>query len=112
MNDSALLSARVAAINADYPTSHPEVQTSASSSVAIDDACGTGLTPMSDEEREVAACRAGIAMQSWYAEYKRTGNLRCLDLAYHFLGIQKTLLAGRSPEYVARLEQERGLGGR
>jgi hypothetical protein len=70
---------------------------------------GLELVPMSDEDREMAAYRAGVAMQSWYSQYQHSGVAQHLDLAYHFLGIQKQLLAGRSPEYVARMEAERGL---
>jgi hypothetical protein len=66
-------------------------------------------TPMTDDDREMAAYRAGVAMQSWYSQYQHSGIAQHLDLAYHFLGIQKQLLAGRSPEYVARMEAERGL---
>jgi hypothetical protein len=65
--------------------------------------------PMSDEEREQAAYRAGAAMQGWYSQYQLTGNTECLDRAYHCMGIQKRLLAGRSAAFVAQLEAERGL---
>lgn len=64
---------------------------------------------MTDDEREDAIYRAGVAMEVWYARFKASQDQADLDLAYHYLGIQKTLLAGRSAEYVAKLEQERGL---
>jgi hypothetical protein len=66
-------------------------------------------SPMSDEEREQAAYRAGNAMLAWYSQFKQTGNTDDLDRAYHCMGIQKRLLAGRSPEFVAQLEKDRGL---
>lgn len=74
--------------------------------------CGCGSAPtegMTDEEREAAASRAGVAMQAWYAEYQRTRDPLCLNVAYHHLGQMRQILAGRSPEAVARMERERGL---
>jgi hypothetical protein len=64
---------------------------------------------MTDEEREAAAYRAGVAMHAWYSQFQQTGDMECLDNAYRALGLMRQLLAGRSPEYVAKLEQERGL---
>lgn len=70
----------------------------------------TGQTqPLTDEEREAAAYRAGCAMQSWYSQYQHTGDPDHLDCAYHWLGVMRGLLAGRSAEFVARLEKQRGL---
>ena len=68
-----------------------------------------GESRMSDEEREAAARRAGCAMQAWYEEYRRTGDQLCLKVAHHHMNQMVQILAGRSPEYVAKLEQERGL---
>jgi hypothetical protein len=65
--------------------------------------------PMSDEEREQAAYRAGNAMLAWYSQFKQTRNTDDLDRAYHCMGIQKRLLAGRSAAFVAQLEKDRGL---
>jgi hypothetical protein len=73
-----------------------------------DDVCKHSPT-MTDEEREAAAYRAGCAMNGWYSQYQQTGNPAYLDNAYSCLGMMRTLLAGRSPEYVAKLEAERGL---
>ena len=70
---------------------------------------GEHAEPMTDSEREAAAIRAGNAMQAWYSQWRLTGNAAYLDNAYHALGLQKKLLAGRSPEFVARLERERGI---
>jgi hypothetical protein len=67
------------------------------------------LGSMTDEEREAAAYRAGVAMHAWYSQFQQTGDMECLDNAYRALGLMRQLLAGRSPEYVARLEAERGL---
>jgi rhamnogalacturonyl hydrolase YesR len=64
---------------------------------------------MSDLEREQAAYRAGCAMQGWYSKYQETGDAAHLDIAYHYLHVMRQILAGRTPEYVAKLEQERGL---
>jgi hypothetical protein len=64
---------------------------------------------MTDEQREQAAYRAGVALNAWYSQYQQTGNEAFLDNAYHALGLMRKLLAGRSPEYVARLERERNL---
>lgn len=70
---------------------------------------GEGLQPMTDEEREAAAYRAGVAMQAWYSQYQQTGNPSHLDRAYHHLGQMRALLAGRSKAQIARMEQERGI---
>jgi hypothetical protein len=99
----------VAATNANHRIFDGEAHPGMVPSAAADDACGTALTPMSDEEREQAAYRAGVAMQAWYSAYQHSGNTSDLDRAYHCMGIQKRLLAGRSPEFVAQLEKDRGL---
>lgn len=70
---------------------------------------GQSVHPMSDEEREAAARRAGVAMQTWYEEYRRTGDQLCLKVAHHHMNQMVQILAGRSPEYVAKLERDRGL---
>lgn len=64
---------------------------------------------MTDEEREAAIRRAGAAMQAWYSHYQHSGNAAHLDCAYRCLGMMRTLVAGRSPAQVARMEDERGL---
>lgn len=73
------------------------------------DKADTTMTPMTDEEREQAAYRAGCAMQAWYSQYQLTGEPKYLDMAHEAMGLMRKLLAGRSAEQVARLEQERGL---
>lgn len=70
---------------------------------------GTDAEHLSDEERERSAYRFGCAMNGWYSLYQRTGDTAYLDRAYDCLGAMKRLLAARSPEYVAKLEAERGL---
>lgn len=69
----------------------------------------TRSAEMTDEERELTAYRCGNAMQAWYSQYRISGNTECLDLAYAAMTRMREVLAGRSPEYVARLEKERGL---
>jgi hypothetical protein len=65
--------------------------------------------PLTDEEREASIYRAGNAMQAWYSHYRQSGDSRMLDMAYAALGLMRSLIAGRSPEQVARMERERGL---
>lgn len=65
--------------------------------------------PMSDSEREAAAVRAGNAMQAWYSQYQITRDPQLLDRSYEAMRLMRKLLAGRSAEYVARLESERGI---
>ena len=103
MNDATLLFSRVAKINADSEDCADFRGVKAQQFV------GEHAEPMTDEEREEAAFRAGNAMLAWYSQYRETGNSAYLDNAYHALGLQKKLLAGRSPEFVARLERERGI---
>lgn len=66
-------------------------------------------SPMTDEEREAAAYRAGVAMQAWYSKYQSTGDPQALSIAHHHMTQMVSILAGRSPEQIARMEQERGL---
>lgn len=75
----------------------------------LDHSVGVEAETMSDEDREQAAYRAGCAMQGWYSTYQQSGDTAHLDLAYHYLNIMRQILAGRTPEYVAKLEGERGL---
>ena len=94
------------------PTLNPEVQPATDSPAELSgDRQGgpTGGERMSDEQRDQAAYRAGCAMQAWYSQYQHSGDTQHLERAYHCLGLMKTLLAGRSAEYVRQLEQERGL---
>jgi hypothetical protein len=58
---------------------------------------GDDLHPMSDAEREAAAYRAGVAMHAWYSQFQLTGNTKYLDIAHDCMGMQRALLAGRSP---------------
>lgn len=49
--------------------------------------CGSAPTEgMTDEEREAAAYRAGVAMQAWYSQYQQTGSLECLRIAHRHMG--------------------------
>jgi hypothetical protein len=58
--------------------------------------------PFSDEAREEAILRCGVAMCNAHGR----GDVRT---ARRLFVIQCKLVHGRSPEYVARLEAERGL---
>lgn len=62
-----------------------------------------------DDEREAAAYRAGVAMHAWYSKYQSTGDRQALSIAHRHMTLMVQILAGRSPEYVAKLEAERGL---
>lgn len=68
-----------------------------------------GEQEFSAEAREQAIRRAGLAMESAYGDYKRTGSAADLDRAYQHLGQMRQLIGGRRPEYVAALETQRGL---
>lgn len=64
---------------------------------------------LTDEEREAAAYRAGVAMHAWYSRYQESGDRQALSIAHKHMTQMVAILAGRSPEYVAKLERERGL---
>ena len=51
---------------------------------------------MSDEEREQAAYRAGVAMQAAYSQYQHSGNAAHLDRAHRHLGQMLALVKGRT----------------
>jgi hypothetical protein len=46
---------------------------------------GNVLPEMSDEEREAAAYRAGVAMNAWYSRYQETGDRAALHIAHRHL---------------------------
>lgn len=64
-----------------------------------------------DEQREEAIRQASLDMQAAYWRYETSNGLDIGDLGEaHRHRIRMTeLIRGRSPEYVARLERERGL---
>lgn len=64
---------------------------------------------LSHAEREEAIRRAGEAMEGAYRLFAETGKAEDLDRAYRHLQQMRELVAGRPPEVVAAMEQERGL---
>lgn len=121
MNNATLLRARVARINADYPTTQ-------------DDTCATALrqsdggeavseSRLSDSERDAAIKRAGAALESAMsrkeAARRRYEASSCLldraDMdaagaqARAALSLMERLIRGRSAAQVLRMERERGL---
>lgn len=63
----------------------------------------------SDEDREQQIRQAGLDMQHAYWEYERTGDLGSLGEAHKHRIRMTELIRGRSPQQVARMEQERGI---
>jgi hypothetical protein len=65
--------------------------------------------PMTDAEREEAIKAAGQAIERHMAEYAASGCFAARGAADRARRFMEQLIAGRSPEQVARMEQERGL---
>lgn len=64
---------------------------------------------LSDESREEAICRAGLAMQRAYSDFLTRNKQADLDRAYQHMQQMVSLVKGRRAEFVAQLEQQRGL---
>jgi hypothetical protein len=71
--------------------------------------CRSSRVGMSDAEREAAIVQAGKAIERHMAEYERTGCFGARGDADRSRRLMELLIRGRSPEYVAKLERERGL---
>lgn len=64
---------------------------------------------MTDMQREEAIKRAGLAVVRHMGEWERTGCFAARGDADRARRLMELLIAGRSPQYVAQLERERGL---
>lgn len=64
---------------------------------------------MNDQEREQHIRDCGVQMQRAMLAYQQSGCLSDRGEADRFRLLMEEAIRGRSPEYVARLETERGL---
>lgn len=99
-------------------TSFPSVignQPVVAASLTKDDA-GVGQVRLSDEQREAAITRAGLAVErhmSLRYDAQRGEDaaeaVRQLAMAQEAERLQRALIVGRSAEQIARMEEQRGL---
>lgn len=70
---------------------------------------GESREVLSDAERETQIVAAGQLLERRYAVYEETGCFAALGDAHRAESVMRKLIAGRSPEQVARMESARGL---